>query len=141
MDSSSETPLHRAARGGWLDICRLIIDMVDNKNPVKSKENGSPYPSCTPLHVAAEFGHIEVCQLIIDKVQDQSRLNLKDFLGETPLHKAIEKGNYEIFRLIFYHVKEKNPSDNSGVTPLHLRESLAFANRSSVGFKTRTPGG
>ena len=45
------TPLHDAAIEGHLDIVRLILANVEDKNPADS-ESGE-----TPLHFAARVGH------------------------------------------------------------------------------------
>ena len=53
------TPFHFASDKGHFDICKLIIDNVNDKNP--SQNDGE-----TPLHNAANGGHFEICKLIID---------------------------------------------------------------------------
>ena len=50
------TPLHYAALRGHMDICRLIINNVDNKHPVNKH-------GVTPKELAVQFGHIAVSQL------------------------------------------------------------------------------
>ena len=52
-----------AAQEGRLDICRLIIQNTQDKNP---------WQGCglSPLHMAAGKGHLEVCSLIIENLQN-----------------------------------------------------------------------
>ena len=64
MQQKVTTPLDCAAINGHLEICRLIIDAVEDKNP--SNGNGK-----TPLHWAAENGHAEVVKLMLDNVTNR----------------------------------------------------------------------
>ena len=72
------TPLHEAARRGHTDICRLIMEEVENKNP----ESGN---GVTPIHLACKGGHLETCRLIMDSVPNK---NPVDDFRRTPLHYA-----------------------------------------------------
>ena len=58
------TPLQLAAWCGQLDICKIILEHIDDANP---KDNAGQ----TPFLWAAEKGHFNVCQLIIEKIQDK----------------------------------------------------------------------
>merc|ERR1719334_209920 len=60
-----QTLLHKAAFLGHYDICHLIIENVEDKNP--SDQFGR-----TPLHKAAQKGHTEICRLIIKNVQEKN---------------------------------------------------------------------
>ena len=55
-DNHGWTPLHDAAFNGYLDVCSLIIDNVDNKHPVDNSGK-------TPKNLADEFKHVEVSKL------------------------------------------------------------------------------
>ena len=77
----------KAAEEGKLDICKLIIQKTDNKNPTAAqyktkfmesptRMNGTPiHPELmdewkwTPLHIAAMNGKLEVCRLILDNIE------------------------------------------------------------------------
>ena len=74
------TPLHEAARRGHTDICRLIMEEVEDKNPESS--NGK-----TPMHLACKGGHLETCRLIMDSVSNK---NPVDDHRRTPLHYAAD---------------------------------------------------
>ena len=52
------TPLHLAAKRGYLPVCQEIIEDADDKNPEE-------WLGWTPLHRAAQNGHLSICQLII----------------------------------------------------------------------------
>ena len=49
-------PLHMAANNGHLEVCRAIMEKVENKNPVDN--NGQ-----TPKEIAESRGHLMVVQL------------------------------------------------------------------------------
>jgi ankyrin repeat protein len=59
------TLLHGAAINGYLDMCELLIDNTEDKNPMDNK-------GWTPLHFAAREGHFEICQLIARPLKDKN---------------------------------------------------------------------
>ena len=103
------TPLSMAAENGHFEICRMIVERVEDKNP-------SEYNGWTPLHHAARNGHLEICELIIERVEEENPANN---IGQTPLHFAIKYGHLDICRLIIGEIANKNPAADSGWTPLH----------------------
>ena len=114
------TPLHEAASRGNFDICKFIIDQVEDKNPANKTGH-------TPFHIAAAYdrtsskvvGHFEICQLIFEATGFQNPSNK---YGETPLHSAAFYGNLKIFAMIIEKVDHKNPASTSiyeSDTPLH----------------------
>ena len=62
--NNSDTPLHFAAECGFLEICEMIMENMEDKNP---KNNSW----VTPLHEAATKGHLKVCKLILDNVPEK----------------------------------------------------------------------
>ena len=56
------TALHLAARTGCLNICKLIIENIDDLNPLDSEQH-------TPLEYAISFGHNEVIDFIKNEIQ------------------------------------------------------------------------
>ena len=50
------TPLHYAAESGHLDVCKLIIANVDDKNPINIFGE-------TPKYAAKLNNHVEVVEL------------------------------------------------------------------------------
>ena len=65
------TPFHYAAQNGLFEVCKLILENVQDKNPVG-------LDGWTPLDFAAENGHLKVCHLIIEKMKMN---NPKDTIG------------------------------------------------------------
>jgi hypothetical protein len=83
--------LHAAAISGHLEICRLVVQSVVNKNPQCHFGN-------TPLHEAARGGHLEVCRLLMKCVPDIDPVNGR---GETPLHESVRSGNIQLYKLLW----------------------------------------
>ena len=108
--SDDETPLHKAAGNGNFEICKLLIENVENKSPRSSI-------GYTPLHESADNGNVEIFKLIFDNVQEKEP---EDNKGQTPLHHAAECGNLEVCQLLIGESVRKDPMDNKGRRPLHL---------------------
>lgn len=51
------TPVHYAAKYGYVAICKLISEKVVDNNP-------QDYLGYTPFQLAEQNGHYEVCQLL-----------------------------------------------------------------------------
>ena len=81
-------PLHSAAVIGHLPICKLIIEFVNDSNPMTKLDvwRGS-FKNISPLHLAASKGHFEIYKLYMDK-------------PSTPLDLARENNHLEIIELI-----------------------------------------
>jgi ankyrin repeat protein len=75
----SASPLMFAARGGHLEIVKLLLDQGADVNP--QVERGGWF-GATPLEAAAALGHVEVMRLLIERGAD---VNVKDEHGETLL--------------------------------------------------------
>jgi ankyrin repeat protein len=103
-----DTLLGRAARIGYLDICILIMERLENKNP--RLMNGH-----TPFHVAAIVGKLEICKAFLKLLAEK---NPSDDQGFTPLHHAAKNGFLEICQLISSEIQDKNPVNDRGMTPL-----------------------
>jgi len=85
-----QTPLHIAARKGYTDICKLLIQMGVNIN---ARDNYSH----TPLHYAALYGYFDICKLLI---QMGVNINARDNYSHTPLHYAALYGYFDIVDLL-----------------------------------------
>ena len=109
------TLLHLAAENGHYNICKKIIENVQDKNP--SDENG-----WTPLHLATLFGHLKVCEYILENIDEKNpegRYNLE--VNITPLGLAAGNGHLAVYQCISKSVGVVNPADStSGTTPLHF---------------------
>ena len=125
-NNRGNTAFHIAAANNQLNLCKVIIEKIKDKNP--GCNNGR-----TPLHQAARKGHLKMCKLIMEKLQNK---NPGCNIGITPLHEAAAGGHVNIYQLIYEKiaatglrlrslkpvkkVDEMNPGNNKGSTPLHV---------------------
>ena len=117
-DVDGFTPLHFAARFGHLKILEMIMEAVQNKNPITNNRR------VTPLHLAAMHGRVEVIDLFMKMIKDKHPRTLG---GATPLHMAARNGHVKVCMLILQSVKSKNPRNGYGETPLTVaRENGQF---------------
>ena len=111
------TPLHFAAQNGHLEVCKLIMDNITDKNPANVEGE-------KPFHFAAKKGQLAVCQFMLENLSDN---NPRNQWAITPLHYAAQYGHVEVCKLIMENLVDKNPSSYHDHTPL----SLATANKKS----------
>ncbi len=112
-DQAGNTPLHIAAKEGYLEICSLLIK---NEADVNAKEADHLFGR-TPLHKAARYGHPETCELLLAAGAD---INAAAKDGSTPLHKAAFWANAAICSLLLEHDADPNAQNIAGQTPLHM---------------------
>ena len=91
------TPLHIAAKKGRKEVCKLILEHIEDKNP-------KDITGDTPFHIAAKKGYFEICELIIQNIQDK---NMETFLL-TLLDCGSGMGKTDVCELIQRYVKRKN---------------------------------
>ena len=96
-----------------LDVCELIMEKIENKNPADDI-------GWTPLHLAAFNGHLDLTKLIIEKIDYNNLVSNLDIM--TPIHWAAYKGHSEVCKVIIEKAHERNPSldGENGNTALHL---------------------
>ena len=92
-----------------LELYKLILEKVDNKNP-------KGYKGLSVLHLAAQEGCLNTCKFILENKDTKIFLDDK---GGTPLHRAAQFGQVEVCKLLLNHVEDKNIGNNAGITPLH----------------------
>ena len=110
-DSSGNTPLHVAARGGRVEVVRTLI--LDGNADVTARDNTGN----TPLHVAAEGGKKDVVNILI--FEFSCDVNVPGRLGRSLLHSACASNNGSLVKLVGQHVSPWVVDDN-GDTPLHI---------------------
>ena len=91
-DQGGETPLHLAATNGHLEICKLIVENMDEQGDKNPKNNFGN----TPLHYAAADGHFEICKLLAEKIVNK---NPENNLRKTPAQIADMNGYKSICEL------------------------------------------
>ena len=90
------SPLHVAAESGYLNACRLIVENIKDKNPLRICKKkpivvlGHKGKRTTPLHLAALNGHLDICELILENINGKIPADEDDV---TPLHYAAQNGH------------------------------------------------
>ena len=149
-DENGMTPLHYAAKYGYICVCQLLLKNFSDKNPKSTTDK-------TPLELAVQFDNYPVCELIIRMCEENDAiaagpraaitpvslkrpwittfptifsdlstvLNPLNKDGLTPLHVAARNGKTEMCKLIMKNILDKNPESMQnhpfyGMTPLHL---------------------
>jgi ankyrin repeat protein len=106
----NRTLLHDLTEQRHLEMCKLIIEKVEDKNP--QDING-----VTPYHIAAAVDDVKLCRILMENLIDK---NPKDHYNQTPLDKAAFCGSLEVCRLLMETCVDKNNIDDGLRTPLHL---------------------
>lgn len=110
------TPLHAAARKGYLKVVKLLVSGGANINAVDNSD-------FRPIHCATQMENIEVLSVLLE---NRALLNSKDFFGFTPLHWGAYKGNTRIVKMLTENYPKLNERDNLGRTPLMIASALDF---------------
>ncbi|KAG7513254.1 cyclin-dependent kinase 4 inhibitor C [Solea senegalensis] len=84
------TVTHDAARDGWIDAVRLLIDHKADPNMVDDRGN-------LPLHLAASRGHLRVVQLLMGHTQNPHTRNNE---GRTAALEALFHGKMDTAKYI-----------------------------------------
>ncbi|KAL1123438.1 hypothetical protein AAG570_002518 [Ranatra chinensis] len=106
-----ETPLHRAARLGYVEIVAYCLKKLHH-NP--SPRDNAGY---TPLHEACSRGHIDIARLLLFYGANVSDSALG---GVRPLHEAAENGFTELIKVLLEYGADPELATYSGQTALLL---------------------
>ena len=139
MDDGIRRPLQMAAWNGHLELCKILMEYLMNKNP-RDHIGQTPFHSATleiyrlfmkrctdenykeygfrtirtSFQIAASIGHLELCRILIEFCVDK---NTKNFGDETPLHTTSKNMNpWMIYRLF---MENKIHFENGLRTPPH----------------------
>ena len=82
------TPLHMAAIKGHIEIYKILMEKVADKNPF--------YRGWTPLHFVALDSHLEMCRLILENVNDKNPVSNN---GRTPKGLARDCNQLKVVKL------------------------------------------
>lgn len=109
INSEGDTPLHIAAKLGYLDITQLLISR--NANFYIQNKDGN-----TPLHMAVEYNQEEIIDEFLSHNIDQ---RVKNRRKQTALLKAVQKNYESIAVKLVNKGGEINTTDTWKNTPLH----------------------
>ncbi len=110
QDTWGMTPLIRATQAGNADFVGLLLESGTNVDV--ASDNG-----LTPLRVAVQRERTDLTEMLLNAGANP---DLKDkHENGTALHLAVTKGNVDLVNILLPHVKDINPADRLGHTPLY----------------------
>ena len=143
MDREGETPLHKAAKFGRLNVVQFMMPHSNLKEKEPRDKNGeSPLHEAviannlyiikyletqginpdsvtnegsTPLHLAARHCLIHMIDHFIVR-----QYKTRDYKGNTALHEAAGSGCKRGVKKIYNYMYEKEPQNNHKNTPIHI---------------------
>ena len=107
LQGNGGTALIHAARGGHLDVLRLLLKKSVNLNEVELTKRR------TALMEASVRGHRESVLFLLDQ---GAEMNLKDFKGQTALGLAVSRRHLEISKDLLFRgasIQEKDRNANN----------------------------
>ena len=116
--------LHMAAASGDLEMVKLAIQRLVNKNPRKKGDE----TLSTPLHLAARGGHLHIVKflapLLEDKLPEAGKIRYqkagnRSFHGMTPLHEAAINGHLSVVEYLCSVI------DDGNINPQRDGENIA----------------
>ena len=121
-----DSALHLAARLGFTNIIRLLLNAGANVNGTDSKGIYGCYPSYrSPLFTAAQFDHLEAVNEFLDRganIEFQctiENMTISTDMGPAPLHGAAGNGHLAVANALVQRDANINLMDDIHGTPLH----------------------
>lgn len=122
-DAKGFTPIHWAARNGYEDVAKFLVEHGADLN---TKETA--VGQATPLHVACTYNHLAVAKLLVTR---GATVDSRDKWGGTPLQYAAFNGHDSLLELLIASGADINAKDQRyGITALQV--AVAGRNTSTV---------
>ena len=108
-----DTPLHSAARAGYLDVVRDTLKDAE-EDELFELLSGQNQDGETALYVAAEYGYVDIVREMI-KYYDLANAGIKARNGFDAFHIAAKQGDIDILKILM----EAHPELSMTVDPLN----------------------
>lgn len=129
-DCYDNSPLHIAAKQGYLDIVQCLVEngaILDDKNEEEE----------TPLHLAAKHGRTNIVRELIKT--DTTIVNDEDENSNTALHLAAQCGHHKVVKLLLDLGADVSARNYNAWTPLDLAASKGWTKTCSVLLEEDAP--
>ena len=114
------TPLMAAARMGYIDVVRLLLDAG------ASQEDKTGWNPPSPLYLAVEGGHREIARILIDAGAVLDRFEGTSTDARTPLMVAVEKSDLALVDLLLEAGANVNTRGEFGRSALVVAAELGL---------------
>ena len=114
-DENFFTPLHHAAKRGWADVVKVLLENGAEISPKSSPKERE----WVPIHYAAKGGHLEVIKFLIANRADKEA---KTSFGLTPLLVGAEFGHLAVVEFLLaerVQINVKTTEENHCMNALH----------------------
>ena len=142
-----QTPLHKAAEDGNIEIAKFLISQGADLDAVPNGYGINLEQIKTPLLIAVQKDNKDMVSLLIKNkanayikygglswalhhakskevakmlIENGAKINSKDYYKNTPLNKAAEKGHLEVVKLLISRGAYIDNKNSQGFTPLHI---------------------
>ncbi|UCE41429.1 MAG: ankyrin repeat domain-containing protein [Candidatus Aminicenantes bacterium] len=109
-NDEQETPLHMAAKGGYINIVEYLLSKGADVN-ARNNDNQ------TPLLHAAYYGKAPIVKLLLEKGAD---FNERDRYGRSVLHYPVRGGYKDVVEILVSKGMDITIKDGMGVSPLRF---------------------
>ena len=107
LSAAGWSPLMYAARFGYADVCRLLLEAGADASLGAEGAEGA----LMPLHNAVEQGHADICRLLLSHGADPNATYAADI---TPLYIAVARGDADTCRALLEGGADANKRRSSG---------------------------
>ncbi|KAJ1464950.1 ankyrin repeat protein, partial [Baffinella frigidus] len=108
--SKNYTPLHEAARGGYHEIVKLLLEYEAKCDALCDRK----LTPLAPLHLTCRKGLFEIAQLLLEGGANVHSVGTSRY---TPLHEAARAGHLLLVELLLKHMANVDAECSHGHTP------------------------
>ena len=143
--------LHRAASGGYMDLCKILVEKYNFDIHVTDYFGKSALHYCAGngnlqlfhyfldmgsdinqrtrngkncLHIVVQGGYMDLCKILVEKYNFD--IHVTDYFGKSALHYCVENGNHQLFHYLLDMGSDINQRTNNGQSCLHIAAARGY---------------